>query len=149
MLWKVTIAIFIARIRKHVKRLMDAGHPLEDMYPAFQSIRTLPPDFQEEYGHVMVGENKIFVSRLGDFKDFEVESGDLLDFKQHFADKSIHRSKLEFKKQYQTFPIATKYGDLLDFKQQFADKSIQRLEFLFKAEIQEAVSVIANRYEIW
>ncbi|GIY59145.1 hypothetical protein CDAR_494131 [Caerostris darwini] len=38
-----TIAIFIARIRKHFKRLMDAGHPLEDMYPAFQSIRTLPP----------------------------------------------------------------------------------------------------------
>ncbi|GIY00703.1 retrovirus-related Pol polyprotein from transposon TNT 1-94 [Caerostris extrusa] len=43
---KDTIAIFIARIRKHVKRLMDAGHPLEDMYPEFQSIRTLPPDFQ-------------------------------------------------------------------------------------------------------
>ncbi|GIY17442.1 hypothetical protein CDAR_1931 [Caerostris darwini] len=39
--------MFIARIRKHVKRLMDAGHPFEDMYPAFQSIRTLPPDFQE------------------------------------------------------------------------------------------------------
>ncbi|GIY43349.1 DNA-directed DNA polymerase [Caerostris darwini] len=38
-----TIAIFIARIRKHVKRLMDAEHPLEDMYPAFQSIRTLTP----------------------------------------------------------------------------------------------------------
>ncbi|GIY03005.1 hypothetical protein CDAR_407751 [Caerostris darwini] len=43
---KDTIAIFIARIRKHVKRLMEAGHPLEDMYPAFQSIRTLRPDFQ-------------------------------------------------------------------------------------------------------
>ncbi|GIY60127.1 hypothetical protein CDAR_38981 [Caerostris darwini] len=25
---------------------MDAGHPLEDMFPAFQSMRTLPPDFQ-------------------------------------------------------------------------------------------------------
>ncbi|GIX67464.1 uncharacterized protein CDAR_110431 [Caerostris darwini] len=36
-----------ARIRKHTKRLMDAGHLLEDIYPAFQSIRTLPPDFQE------------------------------------------------------------------------------------------------------
>ncbi|GIY84479.1 copia protein [Caerostris extrusa] len=43
---KDTIAIFIARICKHVKRLMDAGHPFEDMYPTFQSIRTLPPDFQ-------------------------------------------------------------------------------------------------------
>ncbi|GIY63677.1 retrovirus-related pol polyprotein from transposon tnt 1-94 [Caerostris extrusa] len=43
---KDTIAVFIAIIRKHVKRLMDAGHSLEDMYPAFQSIRTLPPDFQ-------------------------------------------------------------------------------------------------------
>ncbi|GIX95759.1 copia protein [Caerostris darwini] len=27
--------------------LMDAAHPLEDMYPAFQSIRPLPPDFQD------------------------------------------------------------------------------------------------------
>ncbi|GIY16859.1 hypothetical protein CEXT_660451 [Caerostris extrusa] len=43
---KDTIAIFIARIRKLVRRLMDAGHPLEGMYPAFQSIRILPPDFQ-------------------------------------------------------------------------------------------------------
>ncbi|GIY75331.1 hypothetical protein CDAR_515081 [Caerostris darwini] len=44
-----TIAIFIARIRKHVNRLMDAGHPLENMCPAFQSVRALPTDFQASY----------------------------------------------------------------------------------------------------
>ncbi|GIY43307.1 retrovirus-related Pol polyprotein from transposon TNT 1-94 [Caerostris darwini] len=50
---KDTIAVFIARIRKLVRRLMDAGHPLEDMYPAFLSIRTLPPDFQANAERVL------------------------------------------------------------------------------------------------
>ncbi|GIX95498.1 retrovirus-related Pol polyprotein from transposon TNT 1-94 [Caerostris darwini] len=49
---KDIIATFTARIRKHVKRLMDAGHPLRDMYPAFQSIRTPPHDFQAKYKRV-------------------------------------------------------------------------------------------------
>ncbi|GIX76091.1 hypothetical protein CEXT_460901 [Caerostris extrusa] len=107
---------------------------------------------------------------LGKIKYLNVESGDLLDFKQHFTDKSIHRLEfpfkagiqeavsvivhrhkiwLEFKKQYQLLSIATKSGDLLDFKQHFADKSIHRLEFPFKAGIQEAVSVIVHRHKIW
>ncbi|GIY90243.1 hypothetical protein CDAR_582061 [Caerostris darwini] len=30
-----------------VKRLMDAGHSLEDMNSAFQAIKTPPPDFQD------------------------------------------------------------------------------------------------------
>ncbi|GFX07195.1 ATP-dependent DNA helicase [Trichonephila clavipes] len=41
-----SIAEFIARIRKMVERLKDVGHPLNDMYCAFQAIRTLSPEFQ-------------------------------------------------------------------------------------------------------
>ncbi|GFX20324.1 f-box only protein 38 [Trichonephila clavipes] len=41
-----SIAVFIARIRKMVKRLKDVGHPLNGMYCAFQAIRTLSPEFQ-------------------------------------------------------------------------------------------------------
>ncbi|GIY60999.1 hypothetical protein CDAR_381151 [Caerostris darwini] len=48
-----TIVIFIARIRQHFNRLMDAGHPLEDMYPAFKSMRTLPPGPLSVDVHVM------------------------------------------------------------------------------------------------
>ncbi|GFX55763.1 copia protein [Trichonephila clavipes] len=41
-----SIAVFIARIRKMVKRLKDFEHPLNDMYCAFQAIRTLSLEFQ-------------------------------------------------------------------------------------------------------
>ncbi|GFW23512.1 copia protein [Trichonephila clavipes] len=41
-----SIAVFIARIRKMVERLKDVGHSLNDMYCAFQAIRTLSPEFQ-------------------------------------------------------------------------------------------------------
>ncbi|GFW69385.1 uncharacterized protein TNCV_487341 [Trichonephila clavipes] len=41
-----SIAVFIARIPKMVERLKDVGHPLNDMYCAFQAIRTLSPEFQ-------------------------------------------------------------------------------------------------------
>ncbi|GFQ83371.1 f-box only protein 38 [Trichonephila clavata] len=41
-----SIAVFIARIRKLVERLKNVGHPLNDMYCAFQAIRTLSPEFQ-------------------------------------------------------------------------------------------------------
>ncbi|GFQ68441.1 f-box only protein 38 [Trichonephila clavata] len=41
-----SIAVFIARIRKMVERLKNVEHPLNDMYSAFQAIRTLSPEFQ-------------------------------------------------------------------------------------------------------
>ncbi|GFY03980.1 f-box only protein 38 [Trichonephila clavipes] len=41
-----SIAVIIARIRKMVERLKDVGHPLNNMYCAFQAIRTLSPEFQ-------------------------------------------------------------------------------------------------------
>ncbi|GFS80929.1 SCAN domain-containing protein 3 [Trichonephila clavipes] len=42
-----SIAVFITRIRKIVERLKGVGHPFNDMYCAFQAIRTLSPEFQD------------------------------------------------------------------------------------------------------
>lgn len=41
-----SISIFCARLKTAVSRLADAGHPLKEIYQAFQAIRYLPKDFQ-------------------------------------------------------------------------------------------------------
>ncbi|GFQ78201.1 f-box only protein 38 [Trichonephila clavata] len=41
-----SIAVFIVRIRKLFERLKNVGHPLNDMYCAFQAIGTLSQEFQ-------------------------------------------------------------------------------------------------------
>ncbi|GIY47593.1 uncharacterized protein CEXT_781041 [Caerostris extrusa] len=71
-----TIAIFIARIRKHVKRFINAGHPLEDMYPAFQSIRTLPPGplSVDVYVVELIAENRITTTTTICLFDFDAIS---------------------------------------------------------------------------
>lgn len=41
-----SVGLFCARLKAIVKRLQEAGHPLEDLYQGFQLIRYLPPEFQ-------------------------------------------------------------------------------------------------------
>ncbi|GFX61946.1 retrovirus-related Pol polyprotein from transposon TNT 1-94 [Trichonephila clavipes] len=54
------IGLYAARLRTIVFQLRDAGHPLEDLYQAFQLIRYLPESYQGIVQSIYRWDNKDF-----------------------------------------------------------------------------------------
>ncbi|KMQ82762.1 retrovirus-related pol polyprotein from transposon tnt 1-94 [Lasius niger] len=55
-----SMGLFLARLKKAVKDMTDAGHPVEERYIAFQAIRYLPGEYQNLVQVIYRWEDKQF-----------------------------------------------------------------------------------------